>query len=128
MIFPKGKVYSEAFRNLYEYLDVKNIVRKLQDIDKLKLILFDEKQRSAFELLPKPGIGKRKNNNSTLTIESIVKPTNTSGKINLKFSQLLDGNPVNLRIYELLDPKFKNISEKEEHLKKTKKILVESKS
>lgn len=132
MIFPsltRGKIYSEAFHNLYEYLDIKNIVKKLQDIDKLKMILFDEKQRNAFESLPKPGVGKKKNYHSTLTMENIVKPRNTISPDQLKFSYLLDGNPINLRIYDLLDPKLKRDppQEAEDYKRKTKKIFFQKK-
>lgn len=77
MMFPNlksNKIYFEAFKNLYEYMDIKNIIKRLQDIDKLKMILFDEKQRFAFEMLPKPGIGKNKYEHSSLTMEAIIKP------------------------------------------------------
>lgn len=128
MVFPnlaKMKVYSEAFKNLYEYIDIKNIIRKLQDIDKLKMVLLDEKQRNAFEMLPKPGIGKKKIRNSSLTMESIVRSRQTIfSKEKQNVSELLDGNPVNRRIYELLDPNLKGNLPGEILGKENKKIFV----
>lgn len=47
-------------------MDIKNLIRRLQDIDKIKIILFDEKGLQEFEKLPKP-IAKQNKENSNLT-------------------------------------------------------------
>ena len=77
MIFPKlckQKALSEALHHIYEYVDLKNIISRLQDIDKLKLVLFNDKQRDMFEMLPKPGIiGNSNMLPSLLTIQEISK-------------------------------------------------------
>lgn len=49
-----NKIYSMALDNLHEYLDISKIIKRLQDIDKLKLILFNDYQRELFESIPKP--------------------------------------------------------------------------
>lgn len=48
--------YQTAMKFLNEYIDLKKIIRKLQDVDKLKKILFNDSQRFFFELIPKPNI------------------------------------------------------------------------
>ena len=55
--------YSQAKKGLFEYLDIKNIINRLQDIDKLKLVLFSENQRVLFDSVPKPAaMGKLSRN------------------------------------------------------------------
>lgn len=130
MIFPnmaKIKSYSEGLRNIYEYIDIKNIIKKLQGVDKLKLILLDKNQRIAFEMLPKPGVGNKRghHNSSVLTMESIFKSRDSIFfKEKQLPSTLLDGNSINNRIYRLLDPEIKR---QMEHGKKTKKIFFKPK-
>lgn len=114
LIFPSlsnNKGYSKALKNLYEYMDLKNIIKRLQDIDKLKMLLLDENQRRIFEILPKPGIaGKIKQKSSIWTIEKIHESKNfiknkDFTKNNLKF--LLNGDMLNKRMLNMLDPKTK---------------------
>lgn len=47
--FLKNSSYKQALDNVMEYIDIKHIIKRLQDIDKLKLVLFDEKQREVFD-------------------------------------------------------------------------------
>ena len=115
----KQKVYDDAFRNLYEYMDIKNIIKRLQDIDKMKLILFDEKQRKLFEILPKPGItGNLRKKTTYLTMDSLVESKNSKEKESFhKFGFLLNGDPVNKRMLDMIDPVIKNeLDKKEESL------------
>lgn len=42
-------------------MDIRNLIRRLQEFDKIKMILFDEKSLQEFENLPKP-IAKTKKN------------------------------------------------------------------
>lgn len=66
--FFKNSAYTEALNNLEDYMDIKNLIRRMQDVDKIKMILFDENGLQEFENLPKP-IGKTKKNkeNSNLS-------------------------------------------------------------
>lgn len=90
-------------------MDIKNIIKRLQDIDKFKLILFDENQRKVFESLPKPGIGKQMLQNNFLTVDSIIKSKKTGFKKNSihKLAFLLNGDPINQRMYDMLGPQLK---------------------
>lgn len=93
-------------------MGIENIIKRLQDIDKLKFVIFDQKQRKAFEYLPKPGIslGINSQKSSTLTMESIVrsKKQKKDRETLQKFKFLLNGDPINKRMFELLDEKTKN--------------------
>lgn len=51
-----GKEIENSEKYLLEYTDIKKIISRLQDIDKMKNILFDENQRMFFDLIPKPKI------------------------------------------------------------------------
>ena len=79
-LFKKSE-YTQAINNAFEYLNVKTLIRRLQDIDKLKLVLFDEEQRKLFEAIPKPGItGNHKFYSNFLTLESI-KPSKRKSEV-----------------------------------------------
>ena len=92
-------------------MGIENIIKRLQDIDKLKIVLFDSDQRKIFEQLPKPGITKKRlNKDSEFTIESIVKPKpdpkqNSFDSIRkLKFSVENDPlNSLNKRLFEMVE-------------------------
>ena len=88
-------------------MGIENIIRRLQDVDKLKMILFDAKQKKVFEFLPKPGIGKLSNH---FNIDSIVKSKREElekhdSKSFLSLS--LDEFPLNKRMMELMDDSVK---------------------
>ena len=59
-------------QNLKEYLNIRNIIRRLQDIDKLKLVLLNENQNMLFDFIPKPGVGP-KTLNRNVTVDMIHK-------------------------------------------------------
>ena len=71
--FLKRKVYDDALTQICEYLDINQVIMKLQDVDKLKMVLLDRKQRLIFDNLPKPGIEGRAKSNSFLTMNSMKK-------------------------------------------------------
>lgn len=50
------ELYINSKKLLFEYIDLKNIISRLQDIDKLKNIIFSEPQKIFFDLIPKPKI------------------------------------------------------------------------
>ena len=61
-------------KSISEYMDIDKIIRRLQDVDKLKMLLLDDNQQKVFEILPKPGISARKslkNHLTGLTFESV---------------------------------------------------------
>ena len=51
-------LYKRSLIQLYEYIDLIAIVKKLGDIDKLKHILFNDYQRFFFDLIPKANLDK----------------------------------------------------------------------
>ena len=50
------QLYMKGEKKIFEEFDIINIIRKLQDIEKLKNILLNEKQLYFFDLLSKPTI------------------------------------------------------------------------
>lgn len=56
-----------------QYLDVKNLIRRLQEIDKLKLILLTKNQRKLFEMIPKL---KQSHLNQTITESTFLRKKN----------------------------------------------------
>ena len=103
------KLYHQALQNLNEYIDIENIIKRLQDVDKLKMVLLDQTQRKIFELLPKPGLGcdSKQMGASTNTLESMTldKKKKRFPRNSLRF--LPSNNPINARIMQLLDPEVK---------------------
>jgi len=91
-------------------MDIHRIITKLQDVDKLKIILFDEKQRFIFDNLPKPGIrGEAKENINFMTMNKItMTKTKKMGKESTEnYSFLLNGDPINSRMFDLMDRSLK---------------------
>ena len=108
--FCKDKAYDEALNNLYEYMDIHNIIKRLQDVDKLKLVLLDENQRRVFDNLPKPGIiGRAMRSKSVFTMETINKGKKQGlrRRSKAKYEFLLNGDPVNQRIFNMIEPTLK---------------------
>lgn len=114
--YTENKSYLIALKNIYEYMDIKNIIKRLQDIDKLKMVLLDDQQRKLFEILPKPGVGVKKNNNSIWTIDNIIESKKSIFNKDLfNNNAIFNGDPIYKRMYNILDPKFKSeISNKNE--------------
>ena len=50
------KAYKQSKKLLNNYIDLKKIIDHLQDIDKLKKVLFNDYQKFFFDLIPKPEI------------------------------------------------------------------------
>ena len=101
-------VYKKALKNIYEYIGIENIIKRLQDIDKIKLILFNKEQRIFFEQLPKPGIAKKlSNKDSSYTIDSIIKSKRFQNINEIEpFKQLklsIDNDPINKRLFDLIE-------------------------
>lgn len=67
----------------------------------------NENQRKMFELISKPGLGK-KELQKHLTLESIRNSTKKMSKIDLKkITFAIDEDPLSMRIWEMLDPDTK---------------------
>lgn len=94
-------------KSINEYMDLDRIIKRLQDVDKLKLLLLDENQLKVFEMLPKPGIqGKRKLQNiKSFTLEAMISSMKETNKI-IDYSFLLNGDKVNKKMLELMGPNF----------------------
>lgn len=85
---------------------MENIIEKLQDIDKLKMILLDENQRKLFSLIPKPGIkAKTTEENQHLTMESLIDLKKIRRKKEPMKTVLknLDDNSLNRKMIEFMD-------------------------
>ena len=108
-----GKIddFSLGLRNLHEYLDITTLIKRLQDLDKLKAILLSEHQKVLFECIPKPAIlGRSRNNSKVLTLENLV-PKKTKQKFEIMLSSRripITNDNVTLKIIEILDPKTRN--------------------
>lgn len=105
---------------LYEYIDLKKIIKKLQDIDKLKNVIFNDSERFFFDLISKPEINlanDQTNHNLRYSLDSSKilgkKFKNVTGKeLNAHFQKIMHSHTlsnVNERIFAILD---KDIKEK----------------
>ena len=47
-------IYKNAMNYFYEFMDLKKIILRMQEIEKMKQILFDPQQLLLFEMIPKP--------------------------------------------------------------------------
>ena len=98
--------YEKGAKNLHEYLDIRKIIKRLQDLDKLKMILLNDDQRKLFEHIPKPQIIDTAN---VLSMESINKykskeKTKTIKNLSNTIKSFAeDKDPVNKRILQCLD-------------------------
>lgn len=98
--------YKNGAKNLHEYLDISKIIKRLQDLDKLKMILLNEEQRRLFEYLPKPDVVDK---NKKFSLASFLRFKDKSKRRSKNFlnslkSIVADNDPVNRRILEFLDP------------------------
>lgn len=69
-------MFEKSKELLYEYTDLKNLINRLQDVDKLKNILFTESQRFFFDLIPKPKVQHeelKKEKRSSFSAQHIAK-------------------------------------------------------
>ena len=67
----------------------------------------NENQRKMFELIPKPGLGK-KEFQKQLTLENIRSSKKKMSKIDLKTIFANEEDPLSMRIWEMLDTDIKN--------------------
>ncbi len=105
----KNDLLHKSKKLLNEYIDLERIIQKLQDIDKLKAVLFSDSQRFYFDQIPKPfiidepgeniGIGKVKILKKNIQLMTNQQITKESEKFLDKF------NEIDERIMSLLEPK-----------------------
>ena len=118
--FSKKKSYSQALFHLNEYIDISNVIKRLQDIDKLKQILLTENQRKLFECIPKPAISSsdkaKEDFQKRLTLGSLVLDHRPNFKKGTRLPETLikvdKTNPITNKILEMLDPELKVEMEK----------------
>ena len=91
-------------KHLHEYLDIRKIIKRLQDLDKLKMVLLTEDQRRLFEHIPKPYVIDPTNKFSMESITKYKKKANTR-KATIVINNLDD--PIDQRILECLNPNIK---------------------
>ena len=111
----KRDFYDLSNKYLTEYIDLKKIIARLQDIDKMKNILFDEQQRYFFDLIPKPEIipntshAQRKKNSFSVekVIRLKVKKITNAGFFNKMEIMKNNPSPINERILSYLDDRLK---------------------
>ena len=99
-------------KRLHEYLDIRKIIKRLQDLDKLKMILLTEDQRRFFEYLPKPDVVDSKNKlsiDSILKYKARAKTRNATKNISSTMKSMAEGNdPISKRILECVDQNIKH--------------------
>ena len=99
-------LYFKSKKLLYEYTDLKSIIRRLQDIDKMKAILFTKDQKNLFDLIPKPEIDETNigTQNKSFGIENIIKNTKKSLKEKSSMRTFNSNlSEVDKKIIELMD-------------------------
>ena len=94
--------YKKGAANLHEYLDIRNIIKRLQDVDKLKMVLLNENQRKMFECIPKPEVMETTKKFSVDSMRRDKKNSKVFTK-NLPNVMIQDDDPINKRIMELFD-------------------------
>ena len=114
-LFPSKELrmfYQKGAKHLYEYMDIRKIIKRLQDLDKLKIILLTKDQRTLFEYIPKPDIIDSKHSFSLESIKHYKNRAKTRNSIrdvaNVIKRVAENNDPINNRILECLDPKIKN--------------------
>lgn len=60
---------------LDEYIDLRKLIKKMQDIDKLKLILLTKSQRFFFDMIPKPQLNEEIEGNNRNKLENMLTKT-----------------------------------------------------
>lgn len=86
-------------------MGIENIIERLQDIDKIKLILFNENQRKLFALIPRPGVfGKNEQRVKRLSMKTILESKELKSRKDPidKLIKDLNDEPMNRRMLELI--------------------------
>ena len=94
----KWQTLSEARTEMNNYLDLAKIVKKLQDVEKMKMVL---SQRKVFENLPKFGI-EGKNTKIWSFSFTIASPDDL--QVEVEALKKKADNPINQRLVEIIEP------------------------
>lgn len=109
----KEKIFLKAKMMYERETDLVAILKKVQDVEKLKFIIFNEKQVALFDLLEKPMVfigGEKKiyENNAnfarTMNFDSHEKGYNYY----LELEKKQDMDPIDRKLFLLMSSKFKN--------------------
>ena len=101
------KITQKGSKYLYEYIDIRKIIKRLQDLDKLKMILLTEDQRKLFEYIPKPDVVHSVNKFSLQNINRFAKNLKNAKTSNTAMKSIDKIDPINLRILDCLDANMK---------------------
>ena len=127
------KLLDQSLTHIDEIMDISYIMKKLVEIDILKLLLLTEEQNNLFNCLPKPelSVGSRMKdipaniaNASKLTYSLIKKPTDTS-KVKGSFDSLMTKDiktPVDKKLINILNSSFNKKRSKSQSVSPTRKV------
>ena len=110
---------------LFEFIDLKKIIVKLEEIEKLKLILLDEHQRLLFELVKKPLIGLEVEKKG-FRLSKTTSKRNMDSKVTMIYTNMKEKNSeINKRLIDLFDNMDNNNlqRESETNMKETTSIF-----
>ncbi|CAD8072530.1 unnamed protein product [Paramecium sonneborni] len=123
----KFKQLQYSINKLEKCLDILFIIDKLQEIDKLKMILLTKQQMQLFDFLPKPLICLDPNNlqqNESSMYSSLLKPHKSQKEKAHEAQQVLDellenmDDPITTKLISLMDPNIFKLLQIQLDLKK----------
>ncbi|CAK79485.1 unnamed protein product (macronuclear) [Paramecium tetraurelia] len=123
----KYKQLSYSIQKLDKCLDILFIIDKLQEIDKLKMILLSKEQVQLFDFLPKPLICLDPSNqqlSENYQYSSLLKPYKGLKEKSLEAQQVLDQllenleDPITNKLISLMDPNLIKLLQIQHELKK----------
>ncbi|CAD8166995.1 unnamed protein product [Paramecium pentaurelia] len=131
----KYKQLSYSVQKLDKCLDILFIIDKLQEIDKLKMILLSKEQVQLFDFLPKPLISLDPTNqqqSENYQYSSLLKPYKGLKEKSLEAQQVLDqllenlDDPITNKLISLMDPNLIKLLQIQHELKKKQspKLLI----
>lgn len=106
-LFPTKEVrtfYQRGSNRLHEYLDIRNIIKRLQDVDKLKMVVLNENQRKMFEIIPKPDLADTSYQSSQSTMLKYKKSSKIKPNIQNFIQNGVEKDPVSQRLFTFLQP------------------------
>lgn len=74
---PRQKIIESAIKTLEKEMDIVKILRKLKEIEKLKLVIFNEDQRVLFQSLSKPMLPIKDKTGTSLKLYNLRKKSST---------------------------------------------------
>ncbi|KAL4481516.1 hypothetical protein ABPG74_007605 [Tetrahymena malaccensis] len=117
----KKKIIDYSREKLYHYVDIFNIINKLNEIEKLKRLILDENQLKLFDFLPKPTILEEFINKSDLSLKSQevdflyqdsrseLQKASDSFQAYQNLLSKYEQTPLDLKLINQIDPNIKKI-------------------